>query len=121
MSDAAIVVTNGRAVVVDAFRVEHARENATEVVRFIGELDIAFAQQAEEAGIAALSELAADAALVIDVSELAFCDSFGLRALLHIRAKATAAGHDVTLRRPSATLRQLLQLTDIRGEFSVEE
>jgi len=108
--------------VAGSFLVDYGRENGSSVVRFIGELDMAVADRAEDAGVAALSGLDDDgSALVIDVSELVFCDSSGLRALLAVRQKAAAAGHRLTLRRPSDTLRRLLLLTDIRREFDFDE
>jgi anti-anti-sigma factor len=116
------VGTIAEVVVAETFLVDYARENGTVVVRFIGEMDFSNATRAQEGGIAALSKLDDDGSpLVIDVSELAFCDSKGLRALLAIREKAEAAGHGVTLRRASDMLRRTLELTDIRREFSFDE
>jgi anti-sigma B factor antagonist len=108
-------------IVAETFLVDYATENGTTVVRFIGELDMEDARRAEEAGIAALSRLDSDRSpLVIDVSELAFCDSSGLHALLAIRNEAEAAGHPVTLRRPSAILRRTLELTDLCRAFALD-
>jgi anti-anti-sigma factor len=108
--------------VAETFLVDYARENSTAVVRFIGELDMAAASRAEEAGIAALSKLSADehSPLVIDVSELTFCDTSGLKAMLAIRAEADRVGRSVTLRRPSAMLRRTLEITDLCRTFALD-
>jgi anti-sigma B factor antagonist len=113
--------TSGRAIVAETFLIDYARDDETAVVRFIGELDLMTADRAEKAGIATLSDLNGDGStLVIDVSELAFCDSCGLKALFAIRARAADAGHTVTLRRPSARLLHTLELTDLRRLFVIE-
>jgi anti-sigma B factor antagonist len=111
----------GRAIVVETFRVDHATENGTALVRFIGELDLSAADRAEKAAIAALSGLnGGGSPLVIDVSELTFCDSCGLRALLAIRTRAENAGRSVTLRRPSDALLRTLEITDLRSLFLID-
>ena len=113
--------TAEEAIVAETFLVDYARENGTAVVRFIGELDMADAERAVEAGIAALAGRNGDRSpLVIDVSELTFCDSTGLHALLTIRDKAQAGGRAVVLRKPSAMLLRLLDLTDLRSVFIFE-
>jgi anti-anti-sigma factor len=107
-------------VVAEGFLVDYARENGTAIVRFIGELDMAEASRAEQAGIAALSGLNGDGSpLVIDMSELAFCDSSGIAALLAIRKRAAVGGHRVTLRRPSARIRRTLELAGTYALFEV--
>jgi anti-anti-sigma factor len=109
-------------IVAETFFADYARDNGTVVVRFIGELDIAGANRAEEVGTAALSELDGETTpLVIDVSELTFCDSSGLQAMMRIRASAEVLGRQVTLRKPSAMLRRTLELTDLRGLFVFDE
>lgn len=100
--------------------IDNARDDGTAVVRFVGELDMSCAERAQAAGISALSQLDPGSPLVLDVSELAFCDSFGLKALIGIRGEAERSGHRVVLRRPSALLERMLRLTDLRGHFIVD-
>lgn len=104
------------------FLVDDGREDGSGVVRFIGELDLASAREAKDAGLAALSALNGNGApLILDVSELTFCDSSGVHALYAIRAQAEASGHSVTLRRPHPVVRRVLELTDTLSLFVVEE
>jgi anti-sigma B factor antagonist len=108
--------------VAETFLVDHARENGSAVVRFIGELDLSGAAHAKEAGIAAVSALDSDGStLIIDLSELAFCDSSGLHALVAIRDQAEATNHVVVLRRPQRLLRRVLQLTGLDESFTIDD
>jgi anti-sigma B factor antagonist len=96
--------------------------NGAAVVRFTGELDLCGVSRAKEAGLAALSRLGSDGSpLVIDLSELAFCDSRGLHALVDIRKQADANGHAVVLRRPNGMLRRMLALTGLDDLFTIDE
>ena len=115
-------VTIGRAVVAETFLVDYAGLNGTAVVRFAGELDLCGASRAKEAGLAALSRVASDGSpLIIDLSDLVFCDSRGLHALVDIRQRANASGHAVVLRRPNAMLQRMLALTDLEDLFTIDE
>jgi anti-anti-sigma factor len=108
-------------IVAETFHVDYANEDGTPVVRFIGELDMAVAPDAEQVGLAALWELNGDgSALVIDMTELAYCDSSGIRALLAIHKAAAASGHGVTLRNPSAIVRRVLALTGVCEVFALD-
>ncbi len=105
----------------ETFLVDHAKENGSAVVRFVGELDLTDAARAKEAGLAAVSALDSDgSALIIDVSELSFCDSSGLHALEAIREQANATDHVVVLRRPQRLLRRVLHLTGLDESFTIE-
>jgi anti-anti-sigma factor len=108
--------------VAETFLVNHGREDGTRVVRFIGELDLASARRAKEVGLEALSLLNGDGGpLIIDVSELAFCDSSGLHAFCAIQAQAEATGHLTILRRPHPLVRRVLEMTDTLSLFVLEE
>jgi anti-anti-sigma factor len=102
--------------------VDVVTERGTIVVRLVGDLDMSSAEHVEEVGLAAVSRLDGDATpVVLDVSELAFCDSFGLRALLIVATTAEAEGHQVTLRKPSKMLRRMLELVDLRQRFLIDD
>ena len=106
----------------ETFLAEYTTDNGIAVVRFVGELDMSNSSNAEEAGLAALTRLDDDGSpIIFDVSELAFCDSSGLRALLAIAAKVASSGRQVTLHRPTSTLRRMLELTDVRHLFIFDE
>jgi anti-sigma B factor antagonist len=106
----------------ETLQVDCATENGIVVVRLVGELDMSNAEYVEQAAIGTLSGLESDGSrVIVDVSELTFCDSGGLRALLAIGAKAASAGHPVTLRKPSKMLRRMLELTDLRQLFAFDE
>jgi anti-sigma B factor antagonist len=64
---------------------------------------------------------AAEAKLVvIDLADVEFIDSSGLQALLKARERLSRHGLRLSLSRPSAQVRQLLELTGTLGLFSVE-
>ncbi len=56
----------------------------------------------------------------IDASILSFIDSNGLRVLLRAEERCRAAGGALTLHRPGAQVRYILEITDLHGRFGVE-
>lgn len=83
------------------------------VVRVAGELDLATADRFSQS---ALDALDGQRALVIDVSNLAFIDSTGIRAILTV-AGSTSKG--VVLRDPSDSVRRVLAITAIEGRAGI--
>jgi anti-sigma B factor antagonist len=84
--------------------------DATVVVR--GDLDMVTAPH--------LSERAAEAAsknLVIDLSQVTFMDSTGLRALWTLRQNVTANGGRAMLRAPSSSVMRVLRTTKLDKVF----
>jgi anti-sigma B factor antagonist len=81
------------------------------VVRLSGELDMATAPDLAER----LAQLSSDgrAGVIIDVSELEFCDSSGLAVFVEYSQRARAHGTRLVLRSPSPRLRVLLELTHL--------
>jgi anti-anti-sigma factor len=75
------------------------------VVHLTGEVDIA---NSAPLPAALVNACAGDSDTELDVSELAFCDLSGARALLEARRKLTAAGTCVTMRGATMQLRWLL-------------
>jgi anti-sigma B factor antagonist len=86
------------------------------VVRLHGELDVA---EVDELG-AALGELATagDDAVVLDLTDLTFCDSAGLGVLITLARRLP--GGRVVLRSPSVRFADLLDVTGTRSLFTVE-
>ncbi|MGQ0825485.1 MAG: STAS domain-containing protein [Actinomycetota bacterium] len=102
----------------DAFLVDLASIDGCQVVRFVGELDLVAAERAERVSDGALT--AGSGPLVLDLSELTYCDSCGIRVLLGLRAKAASAGRTVVLRRPHPLVRRVLEMTSVLELFVVE-
>ena len=83
-----------------------------------GELDAA----AAELLLDAMGAVDAEASrLVLDVGELRFVDSSGLRVLLQAsdRVRGEGAGPTTTLRRPQRNVTRLLDLTGLLDHFDV--
>ena|SRR5689334_18337731 len=95
-----------------SFSVDLVHLNGQTVVRFLGELDLAQADHAEEHARRALARTATGP-LIIDLSELSYCDSSGIRALLHIQAEAQRRGVNVLLRRPRPLVHRVFELAGV--------
>jgi anti-sigma B factor antagonist len=93
------------------FCVDLLQRDGQVLVHLAGELDLATATRAELAVRLALARSCGR--LVLDLSELRFCDSSGLRALLHMQDDATAEGRDFVVHRPSPAVRRVLELTGL--------
>ncbi|WP_421119357.1 STAS domain-containing protein [Aquihabitans daechungensis] len=88
-------------------------------VSLAGELDPATAPELH----ARLTELAADAgvtSVVIDLSEISFLDSSGLRVLVAGNEALRARSADLVLRGPSANVRRILEVTGLADLITVE-
>jgi anti-anti-sigma factor len=59
--------------------------------------------------------------LVIDLSDVGFIDSTGLRVLLQAHRRALARGRTLLIRGASAQAMQLFRLTGAEGELTIEE
>jgi len=58
--------------------------------------------------------------LIIDMSEISFIDSSGLRAILNIEAAASASTTRLVLRSPTAPVLRLLDVTGTRKQFVLQ-
>jgi anti-sigma B factor antagonist len=58
--------------------------------------------------------------LVIDLADVSFIDSSGLRSLLGASRRAQARGHSVLLRNPGPEVIRLLEITGTTGQFVIE-
>jgi anti-anti-sigma factor len=113
--DREVVGTAGR----DRLEVAVRRYPMSAVVTPSGELDHHTADLLREP----LDQLAGDgiATVVIDCSNLDFCDSTGLNVLLGARLKAEAAGGGVHLAGMKPTVARVFEITGADAVFTVHE
>jgi anti-anti-sigma factor len=90
------------------------------VLRLAGELDIASAPLLERA-IAAAQANTEGRALVIDLGEVTFMDSTGLRALLGARQVIAEAGRELTLRPGPRQVQRVFELSGTADSFTFED
>lgn len=86
-------------------------------VRLEGELDVATAPQVEEAllrGAASAPRL-----VVVDLRELVFMDSFGVRAIVEASARARAAKRRLILLRGAPQVERMFELTGTLGSVEL--
>jgi anti-anti-sigma factor len=96
-----------------------ARENDRAVLAARGELD-AYSAPALDEHVARL--LGEDArTIVLDLSETAFLDSSGLRAILTAQRRLSAADGQLVLRAPSEPVSRLLEITGLTDHFTIED
>jgi anti-anti-sigma factor len=87
------------------------------VVKVSGELDLRTRDQLVH-GAAEFADRGGR--LVLDLSELTFCDSTGLAGLVRLHKRVAAAGGTLVLRAPAPRVRHLLSLTGLTRLFSIE-
>jgi anti-anti-sigma factor len=86
------------------------------VLRVHGELDINTADQLRRV---VAPQLAAGGRLVLDLSQVTFCDSTGLAVLVGFHKRLAAAGGELELRSPVQRVRHLLMITGLNRVFRV--
>jgi anti-sigma B factor antagonist len=92
------------------------REGDDALVRVAGELDISTSPDLQDA----LAELTdAPRRVVVDLSDLEFCDSTGLAALLGAHKALGEAGGTLELRHPSKMVVGLVQITGLDDVFEI--
>ena len=96
--------------------VDKSRECA--VVTLSGELDLASAPELQ----ACLEDVVADGAttVVVDLDDLAFCDSTGISALVRAAHHARSGGRRLVLRRPRPGVRRVLEITGVTSVLEIE-
>lgn len=87
------------------------------VVKVMGELDIRTCEHLE---LVAGDLVDGGGKVVLDLSELTFCDSTGLAALVRLHKRASGAGGALALRAPVTRVQRLLNLTGLVRLFAVE-
>ncbi|MFF9824564.1 STAS domain-containing protein [Streptomyces sp. DT197] len=100
-------------------RVDVRSEGSSAVVTPAGELDHHTADLLREPLEEAVSQ--GRARLVVDCSQLEFCDSTGLNVLLGARLKAEAAGGGVHLAAMRPVVARVFQITGAEAVFTVHD
>ncbi|NJC70310.1 STAS domain-containing protein [Planosporangium thailandense] len=90
--------------------------NGGTVLRIVGELDISTADQLRRA---AAPYLSAGGRLVLDLSQVTFCDSTGLALLVGFHKRLMAAGGGLELYAPVQRVQHLLTITGLNRVFVV--
>jgi anti-sigma B factor antagonist len=89
------------------------------LLRAAGEVDL---YTARDFAAALEAAVAASPHVLVDLTEVEFMDSTGLRALLEARGRATGAGGEVTLKvRPGSPIDRLLDLAGVSDLFGPPE
>ncbi len=91
---------------------EVRRGEALGEVRLVGELDLSTVPIAEQELRAAASEALR---LTVNLSELEFMDSGGVRLILHLLTEQRAKGGDLVLEAPTTTVRRLFDLLELEA------
>jgi len=87
------------------------------MARLTGELDIATIRTVREGLLSML--LSAARLLVIDLSEVSFCDVAGLAMLIDMQRRASRRGITVRLAAPRPQLARLLRATGLDRSFTI--
>lgn len=99
--------------------VEARTEGRSEIVTPVGELDHHTADLLREPLEHAVEQ--GRARLVVDCSQLEFCDSTGLNVLLGARLKAEAAGGEVHLAAMLPVVARVFEITGAEAVFTVHD
>ena len=95
-------------------RIAKEQQDGAVVVTVAGELDISNAAELE----AEVHDLAGDSRLVIDLSDLEFVDSTGLRTLV-LRAKAAARGCSFVCPADNRAVQRLLEFFGVPDAYPI--
>jgi anti-sigma B factor antagonist len=104
----------------EVLRIEVEDTGDEVVVSVAGEIDVATCLRLEQAATDAIA-VAADRSggVVLDLSEVGFIDSSGLRVLIGVRQLAETEQVPMALRSPSRAVHRLLELTALTEQFTI--
>jgi anti-sigma B factor antagonist len=97
------------------------RTGTTSVGVLAGEIDLASIDALEAAITATEQDAAADGDVVLDMSGVTFLDSSGLRVLVTANDRLAGAGSRLVIRRPSASVLRVLEITGLLSTIVVDE
>jgi anti-anti-sigma factor len=92
----------------ESFRIEASRGTGTDVIRLIGELDIAYVDAVQEA-----VTRAAAPTVVLELSALRFIDAEGLSALVVAQSKINGEGRVCVLRGAKGIVLRMFEITKL--------
>jgi anti-anti-sigma factor len=95
--------------------IEHRSEDGQAVVDVGGELDVHTCGTLEEAVQQAITD---GGDVIVDLADVTFVDSSGLRTLIGLHRSAEERGGRLVLREPSRPLLRLLDLTGLQDTFN---
>jgi anti-anti-sigma factor len=101
-----------------ALRIRNEPCGATHVIALQGELDLDNAQVLDDE--LRRVELSDAVDIVVDLAQLEFIDSTGLRVLLVAARRSAANGDRLSFRHGGLQVERLLELTEIAGELRFE-
>jgi anti-anti-sigma factor len=99
----------------DQLRIEVRHEVDRVIVALDGELDMANAPTLES--VVDGAELDGKAMVVLDLQQLQFIDSTGLRIILSLRERTLATGREFAVTPGSQQVQRLLSLTGVAGHL----
>jgi anti-anti-sigma factor len=100
-------------------RVAVRHEDSGTVIDIAGELDMSNADHLSAAVTAELDK--GPERVVLDLAELTFCDSLGLRTLLLLSRNAQAQQTFLALRNPSPFFTRMLQITGVESALNITD
>lgn len=101
------------------FKIEHeALPEHGHRLSVSGELDLATTPQLEQQTRSLLADGARS--IVIDLADLHFIDSTGLRLLLVLSQQATGNGWNMLITRPSAQVQTIIKITGAGADLPIE-
>ena len=103
-----------------AFRVDQDESADGLVIRLIGEMDMSSVGEARRPILAAMDGDDGKP-VVIDLSELEFIDSSGIRLLLEVQAASNADSNRISFRGIRGQVAQVLRVTGVEEKFSLSD
>lgn len=103
----------------DQLKITSTSEGGTARLAVAGEIDVHTCTQLEQAVRQELDRGGHD--VVLDVGEVAFIDSSGLRSLILLQRDAGERGGTLRLASPSRSVRRLLEVTGLTDMFLPDE
>jgi anti-anti-sigma factor len=98
------------------FQITSAKSGTTHCLKIVGELDSATSKVLAEEFQKAIAQRDFDE-LTLDLEEVSFVDSAGLREMIHIEQHAQREGIPLAVLRPPAHLTELLRVSGLSGRF----
>jgi anti-anti-sigma factor len=100
----------------DQLRIEVRHERDRIILRLDGELDMASAPRLQDAIDASLD---ATPLVVLDLQQLQFIDSTGLRVILSARARSRQRGQELAITPGSQQVQRLLSVTGVSDQLRI--